>query len=118
MIHRAMLYFTTLLFIYFRLLNKLRVAAGMSPVKYQKNALTPFVALENIEIFNKGTEEYGVEHEGLFQSADLYEAVKGPFIHVINCLNKLGFVVRSLSFSVLVNVAIIMLYLSSLAADV
>lgn len=81
-----------------KLLNKLRTAAGMGPVKYRPNALTPFVAMENIELFNKGVVEYGVPQEETFQSVDLYEGNKGPFLNVINCLNRLGFVANEKGF--------------------
>ena len=91
--------FNYICIIFRRLLNKLRVAAGMAPLKYQKNALTQFVALENIKLFNIGVREYGVEEESLFQAPDLYEAVKGSFLHVVICLKQLGFLVRPLSFS-------------------
>ena len=36
-----------------RLINKLRAAAGLNTVRFSKNAQTPFVAMENIETFNK-----------------------------------------------------------------
>ena len=74
-----------------RLINKLRLHAGLSKVKFNNNANTAFVAMENIEIFNKGAREYGLPEEQTFQSIDLYEGHKGTMLNVINCLNKLGF---------------------------
>ena len=75
-----------------RLINKLRKHAGMSTVKVGgQNNLTAFIALENIAKFNKAAQEYGVTESALFQSVDLYECHKGPFLNVINCLNELGF---------------------------
>ncbi len=62
-------------------------------------AHTAFVALENIENFNKGALRYGVPELALFQSIDLHEGHKGPLLNVINCINKLGFVVRLSMFS-------------------
>ncbi len=79
--------------IYFRLINKLLASASLPPVKYSKKANTAFVVLENIETFNKGAKAYGVPETALFQSIDLHEGLKGPFLNVINCINKLGFVV-------------------------
>lgn len=73
------------------------MAAGMEPVKYMANAHTPFVAMENISAFNKAAMDYGLEEEATFQSADLYEGqTKGSLINVINCLNRLGFVVSKI----------------------
>ncbi|KAK2166161.1 hypothetical protein LSH36_41g11009 [Paralvinella palmiformis] len=73
-----------------KMVNKVREAAGMSPVKYQKNATTSFVARENIDVFNKAAGELGIDHELLFQNGDLYDGNKGPFLKVVTCLNKLG----------------------------
>jgi len=75
------------------MVNKVREAAGMSPVKYQKNATTSFVARENIDVFNKAAGELGIDHELLFQNGDLYDGNKGPFLKVVTCLNKLGLLV-------------------------
>ena len=78
----------------FRFIIKLRKAAGEDIFKYMANAHTPFVAMENISLFNKAAMEYGLEEEATFQSADLYEANhKGALLNIINCLNRLGFVV-------------------------
>lgn len=75
-----------------KFINKLRVAAGMNAVKFgNQNALTAFIAMENIAKFNSAALAYGVPETALFQSVDLYECHKGPFCNVINCLNALGF---------------------------
>lgn len=55
--------------------------------------MSPFVAMTNIENFNKGIQDYGVDRESEFQSGDLWEVRKGPFLNVINCISSLGFVV-------------------------
>ena len=55
--------------------------------------MSPFVAMTNIENFNKGAMQYGLEKESTFQSGDLWECRKGPFLNVINSLHSLGFVV-------------------------
>ena len=76
------------------MINKLLEADGKHPVKFNKvNTASAFVALENIDMFNKGCLEYGVPETNCFVSLDLHEGVKGPFLNVVNCLNKLGFVV-------------------------
>ena len=62
-------------------------------MKFAIHALTPFQAMENIETFNKAAVGYGLPDAACFQSVDLYEGHKGPFLNVINCLNKLGFLV-------------------------
>ena len=81
----------------FRLINTLRKHAGKPAVKYGcQNNLTAFIALENIATFNKAAQDYGLPETSLFQSVDLYECQKGPFLNVINCLNKLGFQVRKI----------------------
>ena len=79
--------------IFFRLINKLLKADGQQPVTFQKKVMSPFVAMTNIENFNKGALQYGLEKEGTFQSGDLWEVRKGPFLNVINTLHSLGFVV-------------------------
>ena len=48
------------------------------------------MAMENIETFGKGAQKYGLPVTDIFQSVDLYEGSKGPFLNVINCLNRLG----------------------------
>jgi len=74
-----------------RLINKIREAGRIAPVKYQGNAYVPLVAQDNIDMFNKAVVEYGVPEDAAFPSLDLYEAHKGTFVNVITCLNKLGF---------------------------
>lgn len=69
---------------------------GKSPITFQKKVMSPFVAMTNIENFNKGCEQYGLEKEFQFQSGDLWEVRKGPFLNVINCLHSLGFCVSTL----------------------
>lgn len=81
-----------------KFINKLRVSAGMAETKYCHNALTGFIAMENIAKFNQSAAEYGLKQEHLFQSVDLYECQKGPFCNVINCLNALGFEANRKSF--------------------
>lgn len=75
-----------------KLINKLLVADGQQPVQFQKKVMSPFVAMTNIENFNKGALQYGLEKEATFQSGDLWEVRKGPFLNVINTLHSLGFV--------------------------
>ncbi|KAK3608495.1 hypothetical protein CHS0354_010344 [Potamilus streckersoni] len=75
-----------------KLINKLLKTDGKSPVTFQKKVASPFVAMTNVENFNKGCESYGVAKEFLFQTGDLWEVRKGPFLNVINCLHSLGFV--------------------------
>ena len=66
----------------------------MPPIKFNpQNIATAFIALENIAAFNKAAREYGLSENSLFQSVDLYECQKGPFLNVINCINDLGFLV-------------------------
>ena len=49
--------------------------------------------MTNIENFNKGAQEYGLSKEFTFQSGDLWEVRKGPFLNVLNGVHSLGFVV-------------------------
>jgi len=74
-----------------KLINKLLAHDGKSPIKYKASADTAFLALDNIETFNKACVEYGLPITQSFQSADLYEYNKGLFLNVINTLNFLGF---------------------------
>lgn len=74
-----------------KMINKLLVAAGKEPVKYVSPVTSSFQAMENIESFNHGCIEYGLPPHQTFNTIDLFEAFKGPFLNVINCLNKLGF---------------------------
>uniref|UniRef100_A0A194AN89 Putative transgelin-like protein-3 n=1 Tax=Pinctada fucata TaxID=50426 RepID=A0A194AN89_PINFU len=73
-----------------KLINKLLATEGKPAKTFQKKS-SPFVALANIEAFNKGCEEYGLAREFQFQSGDLWECRKGPFLNVLNCLHSLGF---------------------------
>ncbi|KAI0214270.1 Transgelin-2 [Lamellibrachia satsuma] len=82
-----------------RLINILRQAVGKSAVKFSKNAATPFVAMENIESFNRAAQDYGLPETDLFQSVDLYEGHRGPLLNIINCLNRLGTVANDKGFS-------------------
>ncbi len=67
----------------------------MNETKYKTNALTPFIAMENIDIFNKSAVEYGLPSQYTFQSGELYEGTKGTFSKVIDCLNQLGCLVST-----------------------
>merc|ERR1719219_58977 len=73
-----------------KLVNKLNASAGKSKVSFQKKCSNSFVAMGNMEAFNKGCLEYGLPSESLFQSTDLWEGRKGPFLNVINCIHSLG----------------------------
>ncbi|XP_052799837.1 transgelin-2-like isoform X1 [Mya arenaria] len=75
-----------------KLINKLLKADGKSPIQFQKKVMSPFVAMTNIENFNKGAQDYGVSKEFTFQSGDLWEVRKGPFLNVLNGVHSLGFV--------------------------
>jgi len=75
-----------------KLINKLLKADGKSAITFQKKVMSPFVAMTNIENFNKGCLDYGLSKEFTFQSGDLWEIRKGPFLNVLNGLHSLGFV--------------------------
>jgi len=75
-----------------KLINKLLKADQKSPITFQKKVMSPFVAMTNIENFNKGCMAYGMAKEFTFQSGDLWEIRKGGFFNVLNCLHSLGFV--------------------------
>lgn len=79
-------------------LNKLREGDGKSAVKFSKKAGTTFVAMGNIETFNKSAVEYGLGQGEAFDSVDLYEGQKAYMVNVINCLNQLGKVANSKGF--------------------
>ncbi|ESN94743.1 hypothetical protein HELRODRAFT_180072 [Helobdella robusta] len=84
-----------------KLINKLSAAAGKGKADFNaKGAGKSFVAMNNIENFNKAAREYGVPENALFQTPDLYEGRKGPLLNVINCLNQLGFVANAKGYSV------------------
>lgn len=78
------------------MINKLLESAGKQPVSYTTPVTTSFHAMENIENFCKGCVDYGLPQIHTFNTIDLFEAAKGPFLNVINCLNKLGFEVWGL----------------------
>ncbi|KAH3886352.1 transgelin-3-like isoform X2 [Dreissena polymorpha] len=78
-----------------KLINKLLKADGKSPITFQKKVMSPFVAMTNIENFNKGAQDYGLSKEFTFQSGDLWEVRKGPFLNVLNGIHSLGFVANS-----------------------
>ncbi|XP_022291696.1 transgelin-3-like isoform X3 [Crassostrea virginica] len=80
-----------------KLINKLLQKEGKPAVQFQKKVMSPFVAMTNIENFNKGCLDYGLAKEFEFQSGDLWEVRKGPFLNVINCIHSLGFVANSKS---------------------
>ena len=68
-------------------------AKGKTEVKFNKNANTAFIAMDNIENFTRGAKEYGLPETDLFQSIDLHEGAKATMLNVINSLNRLGFLV-------------------------
>jgi len=74
-----------------KMINKLLDSAGKPPVKFVDPVTSSFQAMENIENFNKGCIDYGLPPVHTFNTIDLFECFKGPFLNVINCLNKLGF---------------------------
>ncbi|KAI8784173.1 transgelin-3 [Biomphalaria glabrata] len=81
-----------------KLINKILASEGKSKVGFQKKVASPFVAMGNIDNFNKGCTDYGLSKEFLFQSTDLWEGRKGPFLNVINCIHSLGFLANSKGF--------------------
>ncbi|XP_050409793.1 transgelin-2 [Patella vulgata] len=83
-----------------RFINVLLKSDGKAPVGFQKKCASPFVAMTNIENFNKGATDYGLGKEALFQTTDLYESRKGPFLNVINCLHSLGSLANGKDFEV------------------
>lgn len=74
-----------------KLINKLLDAASKPKIMFQKKVMSPFVAMTNIENFNKGCSQYGLKEESTFQSGDLWEVRKAGFYNVISCLHLLGF---------------------------
>ena len=75
------------------MINRLLQSEGKKTVDFNAKAKSTFIAMGNIQGFNDGAKDYGVPVTELFQSADLYEGRKAQMLNVINCLNKLGFVV-------------------------
>jgi hypothetical protein len=81
-----------------KVINKLLASEGKGKVNFQKKVASLFVAMGNIESFNKGCTDYGLNTEFLFQSGDLWEGRKGPFLNVINGIHSLGFLANSKGF--------------------
>jgi len=81
-----------------KLINVLLASKGVKAVTFKKKASQAFIAMTNIENFNKGCISYGMKDESLFNSNDLWEMRKGPFYNVLNTLHCLGFVANSNSF--------------------
>eukprot|EP00914_Ancora_sagittata_P022530 GHVO01044754.1.p1 GENE.GHVO01044754.1~~GHVO01044754.1.p1 ORF type:complete len:191 (+),score=14.24 GHVO01044754.1:75-575(+) len=81
------------------LINKLRLAAGMSKQSYQKKAKTPFVAMQNVENFNQAAKEYGVPETALFQTTDITDGRKASMVNVLNCLSQLGFTANNKGYA-------------------
>lgn len=81
-----------------KMINKLLKADGKSTITFQKKVMSPFVAMTNLENFNKGCMDYGMAKEFTFQSGDIWEVRKGPFLNVLNCLHSLGFVANSKTY--------------------
>uniref|UniRef100_A0A0B6YFS7 Calponin-homology (CH) domain-containing protein n=1 Tax=Arion vulgaris TaxID=1028688 RepID=A0A0B6YFS7_9EUPU len=81
-----------------KLINKLLATAGKNKVSFQKKVGSPFIAMGNSESFNKGASEYGLPKEFLFQSGDLWEGRKGPFLNVINSVHSLGSLANTKGF--------------------
>lgn len=74
-----------------KMINKLLAAVGKKPVKYCSPVTSSFQCMENIENFNHGCIEYGLPETNTFNTIDLFECFKGPFLNVVNSLNDLGF---------------------------
>ncbi|XP_069133589.1 transgelin-2-like [Argopecten irradians] len=81
-----------------RFINILLEAAEKETVKCQKNPTSMFAIMTNIESFNKGCEQYGLDRKYFLRSEDLWELRKGSFCNVINCLHNLGLLANSRSF--------------------
>lgn len=81
-----------------KLVNKLLKSDGKQPVQFQKKVMSPFVAMTNIENFNKGAMAYGLPKEATFQSGDLWEVRKSGFYNVLSSLHQLGFFAKSKGF--------------------
>lgn len=81
-----------------RLINKLLEHDNKPCVSFKAKASQRFVASSNTEQFNQAAHYYGVPDSALFQTADLWEGSKGQFLHVLNCLNALGFAANKKEF--------------------
>ena len=62
----------------------------MPKITFRPKAKVVFVALANIEKFLVASREYGVPEMSLFEPTDLVEGRKGPLVHVVDCLDRLG----------------------------
>eukprot|EP00117_Sycon_ciliatum_P018575 scpid67487/ scgid17119/ Transgelin-3 len=67
---------------------------GIPQIKCSRNQ-SAFFCMDNIGKFLKTAEAYGVKRNDLFQTSDLYEGVKGPFVNVLTMLHALGLVSKS-----------------------
>ncbi|XP_041367817.1 transgelin-2-like isoform X1 [Gigantopelta aegis] len=83
-----------------KLINKLLESDGKGKISYQKKVANSFVGMANIQAYNDGCEKYGLPKESLFQSVDLWEGRKGPFLNVINGLHSLGCLANSKGYEV------------------
>ncbi|ESO97531.1 hypothetical protein LOTGIDRAFT_228200 [Lottia gigantea] len=83
-----------------KFINKLLKSEGKAPVSFQKKCASPFVFMTNVENFNKGAETYGLKKEDCFQTTDLTEPRKGPFLNVVNSLHSLGSYANSKGYEV------------------
>lgn len=82
-----------------RLMNRLLEDARMPKITFQPRAKVVFVALANVEKFLGATREYGVPEMSLFEPTDLVEGRKGPLVHVIDCLDRLGSLSKAKGFN-------------------
>lgn len=71
--------------------------SGREGCKYRKGNEFLQLNIYQLNVLNltilQGAHRYGLAETDLFQSADLYEGRKGMFLNIINCLNRLGFLV-------------------------
>ncbi|KAK2174997.1 hypothetical protein NP493_755g02011 [Ridgeia piscesae] len=81
-----------------RLMNRLLEDAGMPKITFRPKAKIVFVALANIEKFLVASREYGVPEMSLFEPTDLVEGRKGPLVHVVDCLDRLGSLANARGF--------------------
>ncbi|CAD5125370.1 DgyrCDS13609 [Dimorphilus gyrociliatus] len=86
-----------------KLINKLLENDGFPKVSFRSKATTAFVAMNNIENFNKGAYNFGLPETALFQTTDLYEGRKGPMLNVINCLSQMGMIANAKGFEPIFN---------------
>ena len=69
----------------------------MPKVTFRPKAKIMFVALANVEKFLGAAREYGVPEMSLFEPTDVVEGRKGPLVHVIDCLDRIGTLVSKLT---------------------